>query len=113
MSSGAWVDEIPAEVMACDADGRILEMNAAADALFTGDGGHGLVSGNVLDCHPAPALDKLKSMLAGQTVNSYFSTENGEKRFFFQSPWYQHGRYSGFVEISFVVPETIPHFIRE
>jgi hypothetical protein len=52
-------------------------------------------------------------MLENQTANAYFNTENGEKRFFFQSPWYQDGRYAGFVEISFHVPEIIPHFIRE
>jgi PAS domain-containing protein len=113
MNAGAWVDGLPAEVMVCDASGLILEMNAAADALFDKDGGHELVGANVLDCHPDPALGKLEGMLAGQAANSFFNTENGEKRFFFQSPWYLQGCYAGFVEISFEVPETIPHFVRE
>jgi len=113
MSSGAWVDEFPAEVMACDAGGNILEMNSAADSLFAGDGGHGLVGTDLLACHPQPALGKLQGMLSTQAANSYFSTEDGVKRFFFQSPWYRQGNYAGFVEISFEVPEAIPHFIRE
>ena len=68
---------------------------------------------NVLACHPEPSRSKLEGMLDKQTANAYFNTENGEKRFFFQSPWYKEGRYAGFVEISFEVPENIPHFIRE
>jgi hypothetical protein len=113
MSKGDWVREFPAEVMVCDPAGLILEMNAAAEALFAGDGGRSLLGKNVLACHPGPALGKLEGMLAGQTANAYFNTENGEKRFFFQSPWFKQGRYAGFVEISFTVPEEVPHFTRD
>ncbi len=112
-SENNWVKEIPAEVLVCDTDGTILEMNDEAEALFEGDGGRGLLGTNVLDCHPEPSRLKLEGMLDKQTANSYFNTESGEKRFFFQSPWYKEGRYAGFVEISFGVPENIPHFIRE
>ncbi len=113
MSKGDWVIELPAGIMVCDSGGIILEMNAQAEALFAEDGGRGLLGKNVLACHPQPALGKLEGMLEKQTANSYFNTENGEKRFFFQSPWYKEGHYAGFVEISFEVPEEIPHFIRE
>jgi len=113
MSKGHWVEELPAEVMVCDTAGIILEMNGQAGRLFAEDGGLGLLGSNILGCHPEPALGKLEGMLKKQTSNSYFNTENGGKRFFFQSPWYKDGRYAGFVEISFEVPEKIPHFIRE
>ena len=92
MEEHAWVKELPAEVMVCDTSGDILEMNAAAAALFADDGGKGLLGTNVLGCHPDPARGKLESMLDRQTTNAYFNTENGEKRFFFQSPWYKNGR---------------------
>ena len=113
MSTGKWVREFPAEVMVCDPAGLILEMNAAAEVLFAGDGGRSLLGKNVLACHPDTALGKLEGMLAGQTTNAYFNTENGEKRFFFQSPWFKQGRYAGLVEISFAVPDEVPHFIRD
>ena len=113
MKNGAWVKELPAEVMVCDSNGVILSMNDHAQLLFASDGGKGLLGANVLDCHPDPSLQKLQGMLADQSTNCYFNTEDGEKRFFFQSPWYQDGRYCGYVEISFPVPEKIPHFIRE
>ena len=113
MSKGLWVKELPAEIMVCDSGGIILEMNAQAGVLFAEDGGRDLLGANVLDCHPDPERGKLEGMLKKQTANSYFNTENGEKRFFFQSPWYKEGCYAGFVEISFGVPQDIPHFIRE
>ncbi len=113
MTEHAWVEELPAEVVVCDTTGISLEMNAEAEKLFAEDGGRGLLGANVLDCHPEPSRSKLEGMLDKQTANAYFNTENGEKRFFFQSPWYKEGPYAGFVEISFEVPENIPHFIRE
>jgi transcriptional regulator with PAS, ATPase and Fis domain len=113
VSTGRWVKELPAEVMVCDTDGTILAMNDEAGALFEADGGRGLLGSNVLDCHPEPSRLKLEGMLEKQTTNAYFNTENGEKRFFLQSPWYKKGRYAGFVEISFGVPQEIPYFIGE
>jgi len=107
-----WVHELHAEVMVCDTEGTILEMNAEAANLFAEDGGMDLLGRNVLECHPEPSRSKLEGMMAGEQANAYFNTENGEKRFFFQSPWYREGRYAGFIEISFLVPETIPHFKR-
>lgn len=113
MSKGHWFNELPAEIMVCDSSGIILEMNAQAEALFAEDGGRGLLGTNLLDCHPEPSRAKLEGMLDKQTTNGYFNTEKGEKRFFFQSPWYKDGQYAGFVEISFGVPEEIPHFVRK
>jgi transcriptional regulator with PAS, ATPase and Fis domain len=108
----AWVKEVPAEVMVCDPHGIILEMNAEADKIFEQDGGSDLLGTNVLDCHPEPSRTKLIGMMEKQLSNAYTSTENGEKRFFFQSPWTRDGQYAGFVEISFQVPEKILHFKR-
>jgi hypothetical protein len=113
MSTGPRVEELPAEIMVCDSTGLILSMNDHAGLRFADEGGKQLIGNNVLDCHPEPAFAKLQGMLADQSVNCYFNTENGEKRFFFQSPWYQERRYSGYVEILFAVPENIPHFKRE
>jgi len=113
MSIGDWVEELPAEIMVCDTVGLILEMNTQAEALFAEDGGRDLLGTNVLNCHPDLARGKLERMMEEQTANTYFNTEDGEKRFFFQSPWHKDGVYAGFVEISFRLPEEIPHFIME
>lgn len=108
----AWVKELPIEIMVCDTEGTILEMNAGAETLFAGDGGLDLLGANVLDCHPEPSRTKLAGMMEKQSTNAYYSTEKGKKTFVFQSPWYKDGQYAGFVEISFEVPDEIPHFVR-
>jgi hypothetical protein len=107
-----WVAGLPAEVLVCDIAGIALAMNREAEILFTGDGGPALIGKNVLDCHPAPDREKLAGMLAAPRPNAYFSTEKGVKRFFFQAPWQQDGCYAGFVELSFEVPDELPHFVR-
>ena len=107
-----WVNELPAEIMVCDTHGIIREMNAEAGALFEADGGRSLLGSDVLECHPEPARSKLERMLEKRTANAYFNTEAGRKRFFFQAPWLLDGQYAGFVEISFEVPDEIPHFVR-
>ena len=108
-----WVKGFPGAITISDTQGIVLEINDASAKVFEEDGGRGIIGKNMLDCHPDPSLDKLQHMLENQTSNAYFNSENSEKRFFFQSPWYRDGRYTGFVEISFQVPEIIPHFIRE
>ncbi|KAF0108451.1 MAG: PAS fold domain protein [Anaerolineaceae bacterium] len=107
-----WTKAFPAEIMVCDTGGVILEMNAEAETFFAEDGGRGLLGSNVLDCHPAPSRAKLEGMMEKQIANAYLNTEDGQKRFFFQSPWYKDGRCAGFVEISFEAPGEIPHFVR-
>lgn len=111
--TGCWVTDFPAEIMVTDTTGFILEMNASAETIFDADGGRRLLGKDVLSCHPESARIKLAGMMEKQKMNMYFNTEKGEKRFFFQSPWYRDGRFAGFVEISFEVPGEIPHFIRE
>ncbi|MBU2610668.1 MAG: diguanylate cyclase [Chloroflexi bacterium] len=108
-----WFKEFPGAITICDTEGVIIDMNDTAAEVFKDDDGLGLLGTNVLACHPEPALGKLEGMLDKQTTNAYFNTKKSEKRFFFQSPWYKEDRYAGFVEISFEVPENIPHFIRE
>ncbi|MDP3186487.1 MAG: PAS domain-containing protein, partial [Anaerolineales bacterium] len=69
MPENSWIKEFPGAVTVCDAEGIILEMNAAAEEVFKEDGGRKLIGSNVLDCHPEPARAKFKHMLDTQTAN--------------------------------------------
>ena len=109
----AWVEQFPAEITVCDAAGRLTEMNAAAEAIFASEGGRGLIGTDVLDCHSGPDRSKLADMLAQPRLNVYINEEKGRKTFFYQAPCYQDGRFAGYVELSFELPGSIPHFIRE
>ncbi len=107
-----WVREFPAAVTVCDAAGIILEMNTRAMETFAHDGGADLIGRNVLDCHPEPSRSQLAAMLAGRTSNAYTIEKNGVRKLIYQSPWFEGGEYRGFVELSLVIPEALPHHVR-
>jgi transcriptional regulator with PAS, ATPase and Fis domain len=113
VSLDAWAREFSGAVTVCDRDGRILDMNDKAAKTFQKEGGSGLIGKNVLDCHTEKARAKLKGMLESGSTNCYTIEKKGQRKLIFQSPWYEAGKYRGFVELSFEIPENPPHFIRD
>lgn len=113
MTEHAWITEFPAAITVCDTEGIIIAMNTRAIESFAGDGGAALIGRNVLDCHPEPSRTQLTTMLASGERNVYTIQKNGVKKLIYQSPWYLHGSYAGFVEMSLPLPETMPHFNRD
>lgn len=113
MSAHEWVAEFPAACTVCDAEGRILEMNEASRRAFASDGGGALIGRNVLDCHPEPGRTKLAGMFRDRKANVYTIRKNGKKKLIYQAPWFKDGAYAGFVELSFEIPEDMPHFNRD
>ncbi|MBI5603393.1 MAG: diguanylate cyclase [Deltaproteobacteria bacterium] len=113
MTEHAWVKEFPGAIVVCDPEGIILYMNDRAIKSFEKQGGKDLIGTNVLDCHPEAAREKLKGLMDRQEDNVYSIEKEGQHRLIYQTPWYQEGRYAGFVEIVFPVPAEIPHFIRK
>ena len=112
MNEHLWIKEFPNAVIVCDIKGVILEMNDKAAKNYDKDGGYALVGKNLLDCHPEPARSKVGQMLAAGEKNIYTIEKNGVKKLIYQSPWYQNGKYAGFVELSLEIPFEMPHFIR-
>jgi len=112
MSEHDWIQEFPAALTVCDADGIILEMNDKAAKTFESDGGYALIGKNMLDCHPGLSRIKTEQLLAAKEKNVYTIEKNGIKKLIYQSPWYKNGKYAGFVELSLEIPFEMPHFIR-
>jgi len=113
MSPHAWVEEFPASIMVSDPDGIILEMNERAAETYALDGGRALIGKNMLDCHPAEARTKLEEIMRERRKNAYTIEKRGVKKMIYQAPWYENGKYRGFVEMSFEIPFEMPHFIRK
>lgn len=113
MIPNAWVEELPAAITVCDENGTIIQMNAMAIKAFEKDGGEKLIGTNVLDCHPEPARSKLRDIMDNRKKNIYTIEKAGKKKLIFQAPWYRDGQFAGVVEISFEVPITVPHFVRD
>jgi transcriptional regulator with PAS, ATPase and Fis domain len=113
MADQTWFDEFSGAITITDAQGIILDMNAAAEVVFKDDGGRALIGKNVLDCHPEPARGQLERMLDRQQKNVYTIEKKGKKKLIYQTPWYKDGVYSGFVELSIEIPFEMPNFIRD
>ncbi|HPH98161.1 MAG TPA: PAS domain-containing protein [Anaerolineaceae bacterium] len=113
MSEKHWYDEFPAAITVCDPDGIILEMNQRSAQTFAKDGGSELIGQNVYDCHPEPSRTKLRELMEAQQTNAYTIQKNGVKKLIYQAPWYKDGEFAGFVELSLVIPEEMPHFNRD
>ncbi len=107
-----WVQEFPGAVTVCDREGVILAMNDKSVRTFESDGGAALIGSNLFGCHPEPSRTKLKELLAAERPNIYTIEKKGVKKLIYQSPWYEKGVYSGFVELSLEIPFEIPHFVR-
>jgi transcriptional regulator with PAS, ATPase and Fis domain len=109
----AWLDGIEVAATVCDRQGVCLYMNERAAQVFAKDGGRALVGRNLLDCHPESARSRFKAQLAAPAANSYTIEKGGIRKLIHQIPWYRNGVFSGVVELSFELPDTLPHFVRD
>ncbi|MBD5397491.1 diguanylate cyclase [bacterium] len=105
--------EMDVAVTVCGADGEILDMNEKSRKTFLKPGREELIGQNVLDCHPEPARSKLADMLKNPRNNAYTIEKNGIRKLIFQTPWYEDGRFGGFIELSMEIPAEMPHFVRK
>ena len=112
MKENEWINEFPANITVCDADGILLALNDRAASTYEKDGGRALIGKNMLDCHPDAARGKTERLLAAREKNVYTIEKNGLRKLIYQSPWYRDGKYAGFVELSLEIPAEIPHFVR-
>lgn len=94
-----WSKELDAVISVCNTQGIIIEMNDKAIRHFGKYGGGDLVGSNLLDCHPEPSKSKLKDLMRTQGSNTYIVENSENKRLITQKPWYQNGKYAGFIEI--------------
>jgi transcriptional regulator with PAS, ATPase and Fis domain len=108
-----WADQFDAAITVCDTAGIILYMNEQAASVFIKDGGKDLVGKSLLDCHPEAAASKLLALLENHQTNTYTIEKNGIRKMIYQAPWYIKGTFAGMVEISFRLPQEVPHFVRK
>ncbi len=106
----SWAEELNCAVTVCDSDGIILYMNKKSRETFSSHGN--LIGKNLFECHSEPSQAKIRHMLATGESNSYSISKGGLRKMIYQSPWRHNGIIAGMVEISMVIPEELPHYIR-
>lgn len=98
-------------VTVCDADCRILYMNAKSRATFAKHGE--LIGKNLMDCHSPRSQAIIRELLATGGTNSYTIEKHGVRKMIYQTAWKQDGKVAGLVEISMEIPQDMPHYVRQ
>lgn len=110
MENFEWAEQMHCAVTVCDAEGKILYMNEKSRATFSKRGD--LIGKNLMDCHSERSKAKIRELLATDGTNSYTIEKNGVKKMIYQTTWKRDGKVAGLVEISMVIPEEMPHYVR-
>mgnify|MGYP000925128672 CR=1 FL=1 len=110
----AMAKEAPFSITVCDTKGIILYMNEKSLKTFERFGTEEqLIGTSLFNYHPPHANDKIKHMLETQDKNAYTIEKNGLKKLIYQCPWYKDGIFAGLIELSLILPDEMPHFIRK
>ena len=107
-----WAKEINVAITVSDREGNIIEMNDKSADVFSKYGGRNLIGQRLNDCHSERSIDIMNEIIRSKSTNVYTIEKNGVKKLIYQTPWYINGEYAGLVELSMVIPENLPHFIR-
>lgn len=107
-----WAEDFNGAITVCDTRGIIVYMNQYSIQQFQKYGGEKLLGTNLIDCHPEPSKSKLKEMLKEHTENMYTTDKNGTKTMILQTPWKVNKEFKGLVEISFIIDNKMPGFVR-
>lgn len=107
-----WLKSLPVAITVTDKSGKIIEMNDKSAEVFSKSGGYELIGKELNNCHNPHSQKIIASLLSESKTNAYTIEKNGQKKLIFQSPWYENSEPAGLVEISIVLPEDLPHFVR-
>lgn len=105
-----FFNETNCAITVCDRNGVIVYMNEKSRAVFAAHGN--LIGRNLFDCHSPASVEKIHHMLATGESNAYTISKNGQRKMIYQTPWRIDGTIAGMVEISMVIDEDLPHYIR-
>lgn len=105
-----WAKEMNCAVTVCDKDGVILYMNDKAKETFARHGD--LIGKSLIPCHNDRSRAIIADLLATGGSNAYTIQKNGQKKMIYQTAWRENGEVAGLVEISMVITEEMPHYVR-
>ncbi|HLO91717.1 MAG TPA: hypothetical protein VK172_11180 [Lentimicrobium sp.] len=108
----SWLKTLPVAITVTNKSGKIIEMNDKSAEVFAKYGGYDLIGKDLNNCHNPHSQEVISSLLSENKTNTYTIEKNGQKKIIFQSPWYEDGQPAGLVEISIILPEEMPHFVR-
>ena len=115
-----WAEGMACAVTAADAEGVIRYMNRRARETYRKHGD--LIGRSLFDCHGERAAGIIRRLLTEGGTNAYTIEKEGVRKMIYQTVRkmiYQtavtgaDGRVTGIVEVSMVIPEELPHYVRK
>ncbi len=106
----SWAEEMDCPVTVCDAEGTIIYMNSRSRENYARHGN--LIGKSLFDCHNERSSGIIRHLLETGGRNVYTIEKNGIRKLIYQSAWKEDGRVMGLCEISIILPDEIPHYIR-
>jgi transcriptional regulator with PAS, ATPase and Fis domain len=107
-----WADFIDVAITVCDRDGLIVAMNERSKESFAEDGGGDLIGKSLFACHEPESAETIRRLIREGAANTYTIEKNGVHKLICQTPWYEDGAVAGLVELSIILPASLPHHVR-
>lgn len=108
-----WAFGMNCAVTVVDTDCKIIYMNEQSRQTFAKRGGADLIGHNIMDYHNDRSQAIIRRLLSESGSNAYTISKEGKKKLIYQTVWHKaDGTLGGLVELSMVIPEEMPHYIR-
>lgn len=106
-----WAEGMNCAVTVCDKEGIVLYQNAKSRETFAKSGD--MRGRSLIPCLSDRSREIIADMLATGRSNCYTIEKQGLHKMIYQTPWRDgNGDIAGLVEISMVIPENMPHYVR-
>lgn len=105
-----WAREMDCAITVCDANANIIYMNDASRRINSPE--VDIIGHNLRQYHPPRAIEIIDRLLREGGYNAYTISKRGQRKMIYQTAWRQGGQIAGLVEISMVIPEELPHYVR-
>jgi DUF438 domain-containing protein len=87
----------------------VVYQNANSQKIFGN-----VIGKSLFECHPEHACLKIRKMLIDGEPNAYTINKNSIKKLIYQTAWRNEiGEICGLIEYSIIIPEQMPHFVRQ
>jgi transcriptional regulator with PAS, ATPase and Fis domain len=112
METPDWAKNMPVSAIVSDENGKITYMNDYAIKNFEGDGGSALIGKNLFECHNDNSNRIIHEIMDNNKPNFYTIEKKGIKKLIYQMPLNENGKCTGLVELSLIISDDMPHFMR-
>lgn len=108
-----WAYGMDCAVTVVDTECNIIFMNERSRQTFAPRGGGDLIGHNIMDYHNERSRGIIRRLLTEGGANAYTISKEGKKKMIYQTTWRKaDGTLGGLVELSMIISEEMPHYIR-